>query len=308
MLYQISSKIKYDPLIGDEQNPEIVKKEIAHTHRTISIISSAIIALIVAFALALNEDDAAQFIFLFIFLGGASFFVTFILSSVIVPCIPIKRNTVFWQNNDIVLKNTYYLNTQYTIPISPIITSLFSANKEIQSESSYLWIDIDKIYACTEKYFYDYGKITIPLDNISFFVREGDFYTETKTQIERKGRLLGALIAGDYGLINGTHNEVTNTTVAVDKRKTFLYMEKDGEEAAFILGSNAYDYLMEEIPQKEYKNVTLTRPFPAQENTPEVTEKDDVFETIKKLAELQKQGILTDEEYQEKKKHLLENI
>ncbi|MGH4125301.1 MAG: SHOCT domain-containing protein [Clostridium sp.] len=154
------------------------------------------------------------------------------------------------------------------------------------------------------------SRIILPLQDIISFTREGDVYTETNTSGGRGGgssvggAVVGAIVAGGAGAIIGSRKEtgsIKTETKRIDNRKTILQFkyENENETCYMFLTSEGYDILLKLIPQKEIK-------FASKEIGQPVN--DDVYAQIKKLAELKEQGILTLEEFDEKKKVLLDKI
>lgn len=174
-------------------------------------------------------------------------------------------------------------------------TLVNSGNSEIPYVNMVFWRTDNILHMCANDQPDDFGEITIPLDNIVFFVRDGDFYT--KTEISRGGRIVGGLLAGTTGFLLGTNTNAT--TVEVDKRQTILYLECDGQEDTWVFDSEAYNTFMSLIPQFEYKKV-ISKPQISK------TKSSNNLDDIKKLKELIDIGAITQSEYEAKKKQLLD--
>lgn len=142
----------------------------------------------------------------------------------------------------------------------------------------------------------------LDIDKISYYVREGS--THLETNIKGGGSSLGkavvgGVIAGGAGAVVASRNKITSESKLVDNQKTVIVYEHNNNVVNIVLGSKAYDYLMQWIPNKEYKFVMS--------KTTEVVEKveSNNLADIETLAVLRDKGILTEEEFSAKKKQLL---
>ena len=106
--------------------------------------------------------------------------------------------------------------------------------------------------------------------------------------------------AGGAGAIIGSRKEIKTTTEEVDNRETIIAF-KDGENDIYIFfNPETYDVFLNLLPQKEINFIKTKRETPNNEN--------DIVNQIKRLAQLKEEGILTEEEFSDKKKTLLEKI
>lgn len=163
---------------------------------------------------------------------------------------------------------------------------------------------------------------SIPLANIQYFSREGDIYTETKISggsspgFNLKGAVIGGIIGGTAGAIiggQGRIDPVKSETIRHDDRKTILV--HNGGKVKLSTGDNAtlgegtlefapedYSVLMKLIPDKELSVVQQRR---AGEKGPS---QPDPADQLRKLKSLHDDGLITDEEFEEKRKKIVNSL
>lgn len=159
----------------------------------------------------------------------------------------------------------------------------------------------------------------IPLSNIHYFKIDGNVqYTSSVTGggVNARGAIAGAVIGGDAAAIIGSQigTEITTSTNKHDDRKISLVYSQNGTVKTLDIKTTDVDAtlnaLRKLIPQKEETFVlsqnnnqkTLT------EKATEVSENSsaNLYEQIAKLKELLDCGALTQEEFNAKKKQLLD--
>lgn len=176
-------------------------------------------------------------------------------------------------------------------------------NDGINGFNSYLWKDKSNIYiiACP-LICKDYGKIEIPISNIKYFTRMGDFYTSTVGGGSKLGgAVVGAAIAGEAGAVIGSRKNVE--TKIVDKRVTIMkVLDKNKNEKIIKFSSSDYDLFFKLMPEKERSLKSKDDTINNENNI------DGDIQAIHKLDELRKEGILTEDEFSLKKKQILEKI
>ena len=151
----------------------------------------------------------------------------------------------------------------------------------------------------------DIRVLSIPVSNIKHYKIVGQERSETRVRstndgINVKGAIIGGIIAGDAGAVIGSqHNkgQIVSNTEHFDERYVELYYEGNGVTQKIKLSITAYPVLEKCIPEKEYdyvlSNASLCDAAP------------DKFEEIKKYTSLMDDGIITQEEFETKKKELL---
>lgn len=152
----------------------------------------------------------------------------------------------------------------------------------------------------------DIHLISIPFDSIEYYNVTGEKRTETKVQskntgVNVKGAIIGGSIAGDAGaVLGGMHNKNTidSKTKQVDERTVDVLYKAQGQVKKLKLGISAYSLFEEWIPAKEYSY------YIASAQTSSANTKNE-FDAIKNYKELLDAGIITQEEFDKKKKELL---
>lgn len=160
----------------------------------------------------------------------------------------------------------------------------------------------------------DYGKIIIPIDKINYYTRMGDFYTTIQGGgSSMKGAIVGGAIAGDVGATIGSREKLE--TKQIDNRTTILSVtDKYGKEKIIKLSSDSYDVLFKIIPEKEKNIVESSKCNKLVNNNEEVGEcksentYNQVINQIRELAKLKDENILSEEEFDNKKRELLNKI
>lgn len=173
-----------------------------------------------------------------------------------------------------------------------------------------IWLEGEKLCffgtVSTEQFIQgQYTKVVIPTQNINFFTRLGDMYTETNgggTSIG--GALVGGVVAGEAGAIIGSRGNVE--TKVVDKRETIMEVIDDKNKIEYLrFESSAYDIFLKLIPSKEK---SLVKNQESNNRNESNIDSDEIVNRIEKVKELKEKGIITEEEYNIKKNELLSKI
>lgn len=151
----------------------------------------------------------------------------------------------------------------------------------------------------------DIKVFNIPVDKIKHYKIVGQERSETKVRstndgVNIKGAIIGGIIAGDAGAVIGSqHNkgQIVSNTEHFDERFVELYYEENGSTQKMKMSITAYSLLEKWIPEKEYDFVLSN----VSSNEPET----DKFDEIKKFKSLLDEGIISQEEFENKKKELL---
>ena len=156
----------------------------------------------------------------------------------------------------------------------------------------------------------------IPLDDIIHFCKDGEIFHEQIISggggggSSLKGAVIGGIIAGEAGAIIGSRKEteaITSRTVTHDTRCVLLKV-KSGE---IKFNSNDYDVFAKLIPEKEYQVIEELRRRSAIDSatkTESATKENAASERIKSLNELKNAGLITDDEYKEKRAEILSSL
>lgn len=210
-----------------------------------------------------------------------------------------------------------------------ICTNIIKENKPIEGKwKVFIWRDFDCIYICGAIIEEKISKITIPIDNIKFYTRKGEIKTTTVTKggdINIGNAILGGIcgliiggiigifilggVSAFVGLLAGVFlagkEKITTTNEELDNRKTYLnYLVEDKNEQ-ILFSSPDYKILYELIPEKDMDYVENNKIIEADKSK---NINEDIYKDIEKLAELRDKGILTEEEFNQKKQVLLDRI
>lgn len=289
-------KESYSDLFTMEEANNIILK--CRVKQLFIIIAVIALLLFMFFCISFKEFDSSSLIISIVVgvMGGVAFLF-------IAPFLPQPKQV---KDYDLQCeKNSELYNKAYNIDKNGKGAMLNNINGNTTDTEIILWIENNNLCFVSNYYREDFGKYTIPFNNIVYFVRDGDFYTETTMEVKRSGRVLGGLIAGADGLILGTNNKTINTTKEIDKRQTILYLEDNGKEDVIIFDTNTYEYFMSKIPQFEYKKVVT---FSNKKQEANVNSNEDNIAKLKELAKLKDDGILSESEFEKKKKDILNRI
>ena len=137
------------------------------------------------------------------------------------------------------------------------------------------------------------------------------------------GAVYGGIIAGGAGAVVGSHigTEIKTEIVKKDDRKLFLYHNVDGviknEEIITDDIDNVLSLLRKWMPEKEYTHIVVQNNVVVNVNNEKSFPNDDSQKTekpapskhsyaeLKELKELLDLGIITQEEFDQKKKEIL---
>lgn len=121
------------------------------------------------------------------------------------------------------------------------------------------------------------------------------------------GAILGGLIAGGVGAIIGGTNGVSTEIKQIDERATIITYKDEELYKYLILDADAYDFLKIICPEKDEKVISMKLATSGDTNSTAITTKksDNTISEIEKYYDLLQKGILTEEEFNDKKKSLL---
>lgn len=159
-------------------------------------------------------------------------------------------------------------------------------------------------------------KITISMDNIVFFAMEGDYRIDNIVEgggVSIGGALVGGALAGGVGAVLGGRKKITTTQKEVDERKTYLYYTENNANKKIVFSNKDYETLVKILPEKDIEYIEKNQKIydikngaNAENNVKE--NNNSIYEDIQKLAKLKDKGILTEGEFTEKKRLLLDKI
>ena len=158
----------------------------------------------------------------------------------------------------------------------------------------------------------------IPLDKIEYYSIDGEVAHYTNISggggggSSIGGAIAGGLIAGDTGAIIGSRKKISPIKSQLgthDNRRTVLYFYDDnGEKRKINLDVASYDKFNELLPEKSFdivntiKTKNILRGYRIENNPIPVSDQ------IRELGKLRDEGLLTEQEFVEKKKSLLDKL
>lgn len=209
------------------------------------------------------------------------------------------------------------------------VTLLETDEDDFESDiPQYLWIDNDCIRLFPMAEYYrnnrtssmskpDISELTlksIPIDSILYFEEVGELRKYTTVSgggTSLKGALLGYAIAEDVGAIIGSREPITTNVISEDDRRIeLIYKNKEGQIENLEFKHDAYSVFKKLIPLKELRKIVSlntvqgTRDNAIADNPKPLT----VKEKLKQINELKAEGLITENEFLEQKKKILESI
>lgn len=219
---------------------------------------------------------------------------------------------------------------QYGIPDNRKLVTISNKTKGFPGGKCYMWlndssvnffpkIELTKIYPDEMlKRINNLTKIQIHIDKIEYYYTQGEVYRENKISggggggSSIGGAVVGGVIAGGAGAIIGSRKqipEIKSELVTYDTRESYInFFANDGTRNKIFMDYLDYQTLKDLIPQKDYIVVSAIRTtlLVQSEQNKEMTK--SIIDQIRELAKLKNDGILSEEEFIEKKRALLENI
>ncbi len=154
---------------------------------------------------------------------------------------------------------------------------------------------------------------SIPIDSILYFEEVGELRKYTTISgggSSLKGALLGYAIADDVGAIIGSREPITTNVVSEDDRKVeLIYRDENNEVTNLEFMHDAYDVFKKLIPLKELRKIaSLNTVQGTKETVINGKKSKHIKEKLKQLNELKTDGLITEEEYTEQRKKILESL
>lgn len=166
---------------------------------------------------------------------------------------------------------------------------------------------------------------TLPFDRIDRFEKTGELFRETKISggggggSSLTGAIVGGAIAGDAGAVIGSRkkvNPVTSQLITHDSRETaFFYFSEKNQRHTWFFNLDAYNVFSELIPEKESSVVNAVKTSQIIQNQAFSQKREQMFDhkasvtdQLRELAKLRDEGIISEQEFIEKKKILLDKI
>lgn len=200
------------------------------------------------------------------------------------------------------------LSEEYGIPKKAVKIYYYGRYSKKLGSKIYYWEDDDKIFFNDIK---TNTNIIINKDDVISFNTIGEYKETQKISggkvkgggVSLGGAVVGGAIAGPVGAIIGGRKKVKSKpikteTVVTDTRKVVLCFKENEIREQMLLGYYIYEKLCTICPDK---NADTYKVIEQKENAGI----EDIPTQIKKLADLKEQGILTEEEFTQKKTELL---
>lgn len=163
---------------------------------------------------------------------------------------------------------------------------------------------------------YDIKLISIPVSQIEYFSKSGEVFRENKVTggggggVSIGGAVIGGLVAGEIGAVLGGRkkvNEIKSELITHDTRETLLSYFENGERHSLFFDIDTYQILNDLMPEKEYNIVSAIKSSEIIKSQITNNQKS-VPDQIREFAKLRDEGIITEKEFNEKKKQLLDKI
>lgn len=214
----------------------------------------------------------------------------------------------------------YNINTDDVIPIRIKEYSIYLLYKY------YYWLKDKKLFLFPQKedfirlqvsannsakYCEENVKLTsINISDIIYFKSVGDIsYTTSieSTGTNVKGAVIGAAIAGDAGAVIGSRPQIKSKMEKIDNRNVELKYKDDGAIKTLRFAYAALDIFRDIFPEKEYEYAEF-KPESLDEKDSKTVINSTLEEKFEKLRNLKNAGLITEEEFSDKKKELLKQL
>jgi hypothetical protein len=158
---------------------------------------------------------------------------------------------------------------------------------------------------------------SIPVSQIEYFSKRGEVFRENKISggggggSSIGGAVVGGLIAGEVGAIIGSRKkvkEIKSELIMHDTRETFVNYFVGNEKHSLFFDDNAFQRFNDLIPEKEFSIVNAIKSSVIIKNQGNANSQRNVTDQLRELAKLRDDGIITENEFNEKKKQLLDKI
>lgn len=154
--------------------------------------------------------------------------------------------------------------------------------------------------------------ININVPDIVYFKTVGDVSYVTNvesTGINVKGAAIGAAVAGDAGAIIGSRPKITSKVEEKDNRFVELKYKDNGTIKTLEFDYMALSIFRNLFPEKEFEYVNFkSENLEEKDVTNDTTTTLSLEEKFEKLKSLKNSGLITEEEFSDKKKELLKQI
>ena len=158
----------------------------------------------------------------------------------------------------------------------------------------------------------------IPFNKIEYYATRGEVIQENKITggggggSTIGGAVVGGVIAGGVGAVIGSRKKgdpIKSELVTHDTRETFLnFFDDKNVKHSMFFNFEDYSTFSEIIPEKSYEIVYTIKTNKILNKVVNENKSLNILDQIRELAKLKDEGLLTEEEFAEKKKSLLDKI
>lgn len=158
----------------------------------------------------------------------------------------------------------------------------------------------------------------IPINKIEYYATRGEIVHENKITggggggSSVSGAIVGGVIAGGAGAVIGSRKKtdpIKSELIIHDNRETFLnFFDDNNVKHSMFFDFKDYYTFNELIPEKAFEIVNTIKTNNILNKVINESKPVNISDQIRELAKLKDEGLLTEEEFTEKKKELLEKI
>jgi len=158
----------------------------------------------------------------------------------------------------------------------------------------------------------------IPINKLEYYATRGEVVYENKITggggggSSIGGAVVGGVIAGGTGAVVGSRKKIDpikSELVTHDTRETFLnFFDDENKKHSLFFDFDDYRKFSELLPEKAFEIVNIIKTKSILNKAINEDSAVTITDQIRELAKLKDEGLLTDEEFSEKKKALLEKI
>lgn len=155
---------------------------------------------------------------------------------------------------------------------------------------------------------------SVSIDSILYFEEVGELRKYTKMSgggTSLKGALLGYVIADDVGAIIGSREPIKSEVITEDDRRIeLIYKNQNNEVANLEFEHDAYEVLKRLIPSKELRRIAALSTIEAENGRMDanIHKPQSTKEKLKQINDLKNEGLITEEEFQEQKRKILNTL
>ena len=193
---------------------------------------------------------------------------------------------------------------------------------DISRTENFMWIANNEL--CFFPAYCTYSEIEkakvfkVHLEKVEYYAIKGEVVHENKISggggggSSLKGAVVGGVIAGGAGAVIGSRKKtdpIKSELITHDNRETFLnFFDNNNVKHSMFFEYKDHDSFKELIPEKDYNIVNTIQTNLILSKVISESESGNVADKIRELAKLKDEGILTEQEFSEKKKALLDKI